>query len=76
MLAHITDPIQSRDDSIKNEDTRNFVRGTSKINLKSRHEVRLPWKDNHAPLPKNYDVAQQRLKSTVDKLNKKDVFRV
>ena len=74
-ILGITDPIQSRDESIKNEYTRNFVRETSKINLEGRYEVRLPWKDDHAPLPENYDVAEQRLKSTIVRLNKKDVFR-
>ena len=74
-ILDIIDPIQSLDDWIQNVDTRNFVREMSKINLEGQFEVRLPWKDDHAPLSENYDVAQQRLKSTVKRLNKKDVFR-
>ncbi|XP_033212371.1 uncharacterized protein LOC117169969 [Belonocnema kinseyi] len=69
----ITDPIQAEKDIIKNENTRNFVRETAKITSEGRYEVKLPWKDDHVPLPENYDVAQQRLKTTVEKLNKQGI---
>ncbi|XP_033212145.1 uncharacterized protein LOC117169749 [Belonocnema kinseyi] len=69
----ITDPIQNQDDLLKDENTRNFVRNTGKIIPEGRYEVRLPWKDDHAPLSENYDVAEQRLKISIGKLNKPNV---
>lgn len=56
-IPGITDTIQRQDDSLKDENTRNLVRNTAKITLEGRYGVILPWEDDHAPLPENYNVA-------------------
>lgn len=47
---------------------------TVKVNDEGRYEVRLPWWDDHPPLPDNYQLAQKRLNSAVKKLKSESLF--
>ncbi|CAA9997406.1 unnamed protein product, partial [Nesidiocoris tenuis] len=39
-----------------------------KVDQEGRYEVGLPWKNEHSPLPTNYDLALKRMESTYKKL--------
>lgn len=69
-ILGISDPIQNTQKSDRDQNTRNFIMETSKLTACGRYEVNLPWKADHAPLSENRDIAFQRLKSTIDKIDK------
>lgn len=48
--------------------SKEFFLQTVKVNSEGRYEVNLPWLEDHAPLPTNYQIAESRLKNTRHKL--------
>lgn len=49
---------------------------TVTINEDGRYEVSLPWKQDHTVLPSNYEIANKRLKTTCNKLNKDECYEL
>lgn len=64
----ITDSIEKMDETVKDEQTREFSIKTAKQNANGRYEVRLPWTEDHVPVSSNYNIARNRLNKCLDKL--------
>ncbi|KAG5895265.1 hypothetical protein JTB14_015131 [Gonioctena quinquepunctata] len=50
------------------EEAEELLNDTTTIDKERKYEVRLPWVENHPPLPTNYNIAKTRLGSTLQKL--------
>ncbi|XP_070515356.1 uncharacterized protein [Cardiocondyla obscurior] len=70
----ILDPIEKLDKLAETEQTRKFLIETAKLNNEGRYEVRLPWKEDHAPISRNYEAAKSRLKKCVEKLSSRNLL--
>ncbi|XP_031349539.1 uncharacterized protein LOC116175519 [Photinus pyralis] len=73
-LLGITDPIETVERSEIDMKARKYVLETANFNSDGRYEVRLPWVDNHQPLPTNFEIAWKRLLSNVKKLKGQNIF--
>jgi len=64
----IQDPSRRR----RNEEAEMAVQAyfidTMKVNDDGRYEVRLPWIEGHPPVPRNINLAKQRLENVLRKL--------
>ena len=68
MSFGIRDPIEKSNRLLKEQTIKyNFLK-TVYFNEKGRYSVNLPWIEDHAPIPSNFDLAKRRLESTVKKL--------
>lgn len=67
-LIGIDDPTEHKHKNAVEADVKRHFLETVKVNEEGRYEVNLPWKENHIPLPTNFDLAAKRLVSTVKKL--------
>ncbi|XP_011698795.1 PREDICTED: uncharacterized protein LOC105456446 [Wasmannia auropunctata] len=70
----ITDPIGKADKVVRDEQVRESLRETIKLNDYGRYEVKLPWVNDHVPVSSNYDIARNRLQRCVQKLKAQDLF--
>jgi len=73
-VIDINDPIEKTTKSTRDEQTRKFLRNTAKVNADSRYKIRLPWREDHAPVSNNYKVARSRLEKCLDKLTIQKLF--
>ncbi|XP_077280520.1 uncharacterized protein LOC143907553 [Temnothorax americanus] len=67
-VVGISDPIEKASKLVREEQTREFLKETAKVNEEGRYEVRLPWVEDHAPVASNYDTARLRLKKRIERL--------
>lgn len=67
-LIGIDDPTEHKHKNAVEADVKRKFLETVKVNEESRYEVNLPWKENHIPLPTNFELAAKRLDSTVKRL--------
>ncbi|XP_043476290.1 uncharacterized protein LOC122507569 [Leptopilina heterotoma] len=70
----ITDPIEKLEKAKRDDKVWKFFINTAKLNQEARYEVRLPWVENHIPVSDNYDVACCRLKNSISKLKKQNLY--
>ncbi|XP_051159157.1 uncharacterized protein LOC127280294 [Leptopilina boulardi] len=70
----IKDPIEKVNKSIKDEQTLKFVIDNAKLTGENRYEISLPWVEEHAPIPDNYDISYKRLIKTIEKLKTKNLY--
>lgn len=64
----IKDPIETKTQKEREEETEESFLKTVKVNSLGRYEVQLPWLEKHPGLNDNKDLAVRRLQSTVKKL--------
>ncbi|XP_054279009.1 uncharacterized protein LOC128997397 [Macrosteles quadrilineatus] len=65
----IKDPVEAKSESsVKSRTMEHFVESVS-VENDGRYQVKLPWVDDHPPLPTNLKVAQKRLSNLTNKLN-------
>ncbi|KAJ8918883.1 hypothetical protein NQ315_011175, partial [Exocentrus adspersus] len=64
----IREPLEKKSRSDMEAAAKKLFTQTIKINEDGRYEVRLPWVEDHPPLPTNYSLAQKRLNITAKKL--------
>ncbi|XP_043479022.1 uncharacterized protein LOC122509221 [Leptopilina heterotoma] len=69
-ILGITDPSEKVNKTERDIIAKNFVRETAKVTKEGRYEFKLPWREDHLLLPDNLEIAQRRLKFTVQKLKK------
>ncbi|XP_024878860.1 uncharacterized protein LOC112459126, partial [Temnothorax curvispinosus] len=67
-VVGISDPIEKASKLVREEQTREFLKQTAKLNEEGRYEVRLPWVEDHAPVASNYNTARLRLKKCIERL--------
>ncbi|XP_043469433.1 uncharacterized protein LOC122503077 [Leptopilina heterotoma] len=69
----IKDPTKKANQSIKEQSVEdNFLK--SVVYSDKRYSVDLPWVDDHAPISQNFELSEKRLKNTVEKLKRDDLF--
>ena len=66
----ITDPIEKEDKSNHDKRVHERLISSTRQELDGRYEVELPWKENHTPVPNNYNSAYIRVKKVFEKLKK------
>ncbi|KYM96053.1 hypothetical protein ALC62_13304 [Cyphomyrmex costatus] len=71
-VIRITDPIEKASKLVRDEQTREFLKRTAKLNPDSRYEVM--WIEDHAPVSSNYDIARNRLKICIERLKTQNLF--
>ncbi|XP_054287608.1 uncharacterized protein LOC129003337 [Macrosteles quadrilineatus] len=70
----IKDPVEVKSESsVKSRTMEHFVESVS-VENDGRYQVKLPWVDDHPPLPTNLKVAQKRLGNLTNKLNSSGYF--
>ncbi|KAF6214040.1 hypothetical protein GE061_011770 [Apolygus lucorum] len=57
----IQDPLQKKTKEKRAEETHKFFLDTVRINEQGRYEVRLPWIEDHTPIPRNFVIAKRRI---------------
>ncbi|KAF6216401.1 hypothetical protein GE061_000743 [Apolygus lucorum] len=55
------DPLQKKTKENRAEETHKFFLDTVRINEQGRYEVRLPWIEDHSPIPRNFVIAKRRI---------------
>ena len=61
----IRDPIEKLNRLLKEQTIKDNFLKTVYFNEKGRYSVNLPWIEDHAPIPSNFDLATRRLETTV-----------
>ncbi|KAF2889737.1 hypothetical protein ILUMI_16436, partial [Ignelater luminosus] len=67
-LLGIAEPTTKRSRQEMADAAKELFLQTIEVNGEGRYEVRLPWLEGHPPLPDNYSVSKNRLKTTIKKV--------
>ncbi|KAF2879705.1 hypothetical protein ILUMI_26468 [Ignelater luminosus] len=67
-LLGIAEPTTKRSPQEMADAAKELFLQTIEVNGEGRYEVRLPWLEGHPPLPDNYSVSKNRLKTTIKKV--------
>lgn len=70
----IQEPTERKTKSEIAAEVKNLFDETVMINKEGRYEVRLPWIEDHPPLPTNYSIAKKRLQNTLQKLERDNLM--
>ncbi|KAF6215737.1 hypothetical protein GE061_000069 [Apolygus lucorum] len=57
----IQDPLQKKTKEKRAEETHKFFLDTVRTNEQGCYEVRLPWIEDHAPIPRSFVIAKRRI---------------